>query len=308
MLDFKPFTIDRAPEVRKLVSCSDVQLCDYAPCCLFMWREYYRVRLAVSNGMLVCCAGMSDPHAAPEEDAHYYSCPVGGGSFEGAVMAIANDARERGIPLRFSTVPEEYVQRIVDQVGGKAVIDLDAADPDYLYPYGNFLGYPGKALHAQRNHVNRFMRENPDASYEELTGADLDEAIAFLRRHHAELEKTDALAVEELIRSEEAIRNFEALGGEGGLLRAGGEIVGVTLGEAIGGTLHVSVEKALHDRTGAFQTLAMSYAEMMKEKHPELEFINRQDDSGDEGLRRSKQSYKPIRMLKKCTILFDQEK
>ncbi len=51
--------------------------------------------------------------------------------------------------------------------------------------------------------------------------------------------------------------------------------------------------------------LAMSYAEQMKREHPELRFINRQDDCGDEGLRRSKQSYKPCEMLKKYTISFD---
>lgn len=304
MLNFQPITADFLVENRDKLTTGDVRLCDYAVACLFMWREFYRVRAAVTNGMLVCCAGVVDPHLPPDGQGLYYSLPVGNGDFAAAVRAVIADARERNIPLRFSTVPEEYVEKLITAVGREASVDPDSTEPDYLYPIENFLSYPGKALHAHRNHVNRFLRENPDHAYAPLSAENREAAIAFLRRHHAEMDKGNAMSEEDLIRSEELLRLFDKLGVSGGVLTVNGEVAGLTVGEAIGDTLHVSVEKALTDYHGAFQFLAMSYAEQMKDEHPELLFINRQDDTGDEGLRQSKLSYKPCRLLKKCSLDF----
>ena len=61
------------------------------------------------------------------------------------------------------------------------------------------------------------------------------------------------------------------------------------------------IEKALRGYAGAYQTLAMCFAESMK--RPGVNFINRQDDTG-EGLRKSKLSYKPCALLDKFTLLF----
>ena len=44
---------------------------------------------------------------------------------------------------------------------------------------------------------------------------------------------------------------------------------------------------------------AVEMAKMMKQKYPGLVFINREEDTGDEGLRRSKESYCPVMLLEK---------
>lgn len=305
MLDFQPITAALLTENRALITASDVRLCDYAPGCLFMWREFYRVRACIAEGMLICCAGVVDPHTPAAETDLYYSFPVGGGDLGAAVRAIIADSAERGVPLRFSVVPEDQVARLEALVGRPAAVDPDSTDPDYLYPIGNFLGYPGKSLHAHRNHVNRFLRENPGCSFAPLSAENREVAAAFLHRHHNEMEKPDALAMEELLRAEELILCSEQLGLSGGVLFVNGEVVGVTVGETVGDVLHVDVEKALTEYHGAFQFLAQSFAQMMHENHPELVYINRQDDCGDDGLRQSKQSYKPCALLKKCAVSFD---
>ena len=46
----------------------------------------------------------------------------------------------------------------------------------------------------------------------------------------------------------------------------------------------------------------MCFAESMKSDR--LIYINRQDDAGDEGLRKSKQGYKPCKMLDKYNIIY----
>ncbi|MBR4636882.1 MAG: DUF2156 domain-containing protein [Clostridia bacterium] len=303
MIDFKPLTIEFLAENRELLDSSGIRLCDYGPGCLFQWRESYGVRAAKVGDHVVFCSSAEYP--VPADGEFYYSLPVGSGDPAPAYEAIVSDAAERGVRLRFASIAEEDVPKIISAVGREASVSFDPDESDYLYPIENFLGYPGKALHAHRNHVNRFLRENPDHAFEPLSDANRAEAVEFLRRHRHEMEKPDPRSVEELIRSEELLGVGESLGVTGGVLRVCGEVVGVTAGEVMGDMLNVCVEKALTEFHGAFPMLAMSYVEMMKREHPELKTVNRQDDCGDEGLRQSKQSYRPSEMLKKYMICFD---
>ena len=75
-------------------------------------------------------------------------------------------------------------------------------------------------------------------------------------------------------------------------LEVDGKMVGVSVGEKRGDTLIVHVEKALYEYSGAYPTLAQEFAKAFAVN--EIEFINREDDSGDLGLRTSKTQYQPI--------------
>ena len=58
-----------------------------------------------------------------------------------------------------------------------------------------------------------------------------------------------------------------------------------------------------HDVAGAGETVNRFFAARMLERHPELLYINREDDAGDPGLRYAKESYHPIYKLKKYNVV-----
>ncbi|MBR4435016.1 MAG: DUF2156 domain-containing protein [Clostridia bacterium] len=302
IIDFQPITKQFIADNRAVIASADMRLCDLTPGCLYMWRDFYRMRAAIVAGMLVCIAGDPDTNGVLSTNARYYTCPVGNGDFAAAIKAIQSDARSRGAMFKMCTVPDEAVERIECAIGKKAEVDSSVDRPDFLYPYENFLGYAGKALHAQRNHINRFRRENPEYRFEPLTCENRDAAQAFLREHHTDLSKGNAMSDEDLKRTEELLDCFETLKLSGGILYAGERAVGFTMGEALGDTLHVHVEKADHTVHGAYQMLAMEFALYMRS--PALKYINRQDDAEDEGLYRSKMSYRPIALLNKNILSF----
>lgn len=297
---FEPITPQFIIKNRDVLKASGIRLCDLTPGCLYMWRDFYNMKAAVVHGMLVCIAG--DAESSGEDDILYYTCPVGSGDFGAAVCACKQDADSRGTAFRMCTVPDEAIAHIESAIGKKAIVESDIDRPDFLYHYENFLGYAGKALHSHRNHINRFMRENASYRFEPLTLENRGAAVSFLREHHADLAKGNAVSDEDLMRTEELLNCFDALGLSGGILYAGERAVGFTLGEALGDTLHVHVEKADHSVHGAFQMLAMSFAEYMKRDG--LKFINRQDDAEDAGLYRSKMSYRPCALLNKNVLTF----
>jgi hypothetical protein len=84
------------------------------------------------------------------------------------------------------------------------------------------------------------------------------------------------------------------------MLLVDGKVVGASLGEKIGNTLIVHVEKALIEYSGIYPTLANCFN---KRFGTDVEFINREDDAGDEGLRKNKLSYHPIKLFEKYRVI-----
>ena len=76
-----------------------------------------------------------------------------------------------------------------------------------------------------------------------------------------------------------------------------------TAGETVGDTLILHIEKMRHDISGAGEAINKLFAERMLSAHPEIVYINREDDSGDPGLRYAKESYHPEFKLRKYNVL-----
>lgn len=295
MLEYREFTPEAMTELKPLIALQRFRSNDYTVNGLYMWRDYFGAKFAVTHGMLVTVYDF-------EEGSPYYTCPVGAGSEDEALEEIRRDANERGFRLRFCCVPKEKTEKLASFFGAPKLIEARREWADYLYPYENFLGYHGKKLTTQRNHCNRFMRDNPDWEFIELTKANAGEAAAFLNEHADVFKKHDPMVEEDFKKCFDVLENFERFGFTGGLLKTGGRVVGLTVGEALDDTLYVHIEKALASVSGVYPMLARLYAEANAE--PRLRFINREDDSGDEGLRHSKTEYRPITLIDKFVMEF----
>ena len=63
----------------------------------------------------------------------------------------------------------------------------------------------------------------------------------------------------------------------------------------------VHIEKSDRNIQGAYQMLARREAE--KYCVGDVKYVNREDDAGDEGLRRSKLAYRPLYIAEKYTVM-----
>ena len=98
----------------------------------------------------------------------------------------------------------------------------------------------------------------------------------------------------------EFLRDFAAYAPLAGLLRVNGRVAGFSAGEIVGDTLIIHIEKADIAYEGVYQALVNEYAKCFVT--PGVRYINREEDAGDEGLRRSKESYHPVRLLEKYLV------
>ena len=84
------------------------------------------------------------------------------------------------------------------------------------------------------------------------------------------------------------------------MLLSGGEGIAVTMATRLSGdTFDIHFEKAKEDVEGAYAAINCEFARYLREKHPDVRFLNREDDMGLEGLRKAKLSYQPHHLMEK---------
>lgn len=165
---------------------------------------------------------------------------------------------------------------------------------DYLYPREKMAELSGRRLHRKKNLVNLFLRNN-SCEAKPLLEERVDDALRILEqwRRHQETPGDYTAA-------REALENMEYLQLCGGIFYVNDEPVAYTLGEELaqGRMFVIHFEKAVLDTKlrGIYQYVSQVFASFLPR---EYEFINREQDLGDPGLRRSKESYRPVGFVTK---------
>ena len=220
--------------------------------------------------------------------------------------ALAQDAAANGVPLTLVCVTEDQRAALEDACPGRFAFEEDRDGFDYLYDINRLADLPGKKLHAKRNHIRRFDDQFPDWLLEEVTPANVPECVELERQWAAirqEAAGEDASTVsEETIAIIEALYHMDKLGLEGALIRADGSPIAFSLGGLITPQVFdVNFEKSFGDIQGAYPAINREMARLVRARHPEVKWLNREDDMGLEGLRRAKLSYYPDILLTKYT-------
>jgi hypothetical protein len=98
----------------------------------------------------------------------------------------------------------------------------------------------------------------------------------------------------------EALEHFENLRVSGGAILIDGALQAFTLGEPLNSeTVVIHIEKA----NPAFDGLYTMINQLFLENHwSQFEYVNREQDLGEEGLRKAKESYFPHHRVNKYTL------
>jgi len=236
-----------------------------------------------------------------------YQMPVGTGDLTAALHAIDADATERGRWLRIYAPTAESVETLRAHFGDRIVSATAVRSlADYLYETERLITFSGKKMHGQKNHRNRFYRENPEARFVPVTPETLPQAEAFLKAYAEEIDTQQPIEVEDLYRAQELLHNVFAAGQMAGYIETDKGIAALSIGEVVGDTLYVHVEKARTQFHGAYQAIVSAFAAYAAGEG--VPYCNREDDSGDDGLRHSKLAYHPLGLVEKYWVVIDPPK
>ena len=120
-------------------------------------------------------------------------------------------------------------------------------------------------------------------------------------RYYASIDKP--IEAEEMLRARELLHDALVLQQKAAYLSVEDSIIALAIGEVVDDTLYVHVEKARTDYAGAYQAIVSLFAAYAA--NPDTKYINREDDSGDEGLRYSKLEYRPLKLLDKYWVTIE---
>ncbi|MCI8493635.1 MULTISPECIES: phosphatidylglycerol lysyltransferase domain-containing protein [Anaerotruncus] len=295
VLDFKPIELSDKAWIDPLLRMGNFRGSEYAFSNNFIYRKLYHIEVSRMNDFYLVRSGRD---GRPRS----YLFPSGSGDVKPVIEALSADAALRGEPLVMSGVTKEGAATLETLFPGRFTFEETREHFDYIYESEKLITLSGKKLHSKRNFINRFQAEHEGAwSFETITPENIDECWNMNTRW-CELNGCgeDPSLMEELCAVRNCFENFSALGLHGGLLRVDGRVVAYTMGLPLNSdTFIVHIEKAFSDVAGAYP---MINREFTAHNCAGFKYVNREDDVGDEGLRRAKLSYKPAILLEKFVV------
>lgn len=291
MIDFQPLNIDQKDIYDSYLRTAAHRGCGYSFANLYMWGR--------QNGGFV---GNHLVTFSQFNRTSVYSFPMGQGDVKPALDAIIEDAHLRGIPCRLIGLTQEDCALLESLYPGKFRFHNDRNSYDYVYDIHDLADLKGRKYQKKRNHLNRFRQENPYFEFAVITQDNLPEVEALVQRWYKLRQQADPHGDFHMEQAamKKALKNMDKLGLEGLLLSTEKGPVAMTLGSFLSeDTFDVHFEKALDTADGAYPAINHGFANYLREKYPQLQFLNREDDMGLEGLRKAKLSYEPHHMVEK---------
>jgi hypothetical protein len=296
-LKFKVLTLQDIIEMSEYFKQCKLHLSDYSAAFKFMWQKHFTMDFAYVGK----CVVFKEEY----KSATYFHYPMSlndnDQEAEEAIDILEQYCKYNNIRIHFTCVPKCKMMPLIERYGMELRITNQRKWKDYFYNAQDFVTYGGGKFSGQRNHVNKFKKLYPDYKFVQLTTDDTEQITEFLKHYESrQLAKGTAIAKEELEGVYDLLPYLKQLNQFAGGLVIDGKLSAISIGEKCGDQLIVHVEKALTQFEGIYPTMAQEFAKHFVTE--EIKYINREDDAGDKGLRKSKLQYNPIRLIDKYDL------
>ncbi len=291
---------------------------------LFIWRHAYQIKISRMQNFLCLFA--------ENREYPFFFSPIGEGDVVECCRKLLRLMKEKGVPIKIARVPEEVASRFDWKAEG-FVVEFDRDQSDYIYLSEDLINLQGRKYHRKRNHIKQF-KEKYAYQYLPLTPERISECLRLETEwcdlRHCEVTPglhNESIAIKEAFAHFEAlgvhpVRNFSeplnpaefiskydpvaeqrsifSNGVKGGVILIDGKVEAFTLGEPLNhDTVVIHIEKV----NPAFEGLYPMINQAFLENHwSGYTYVNREQDLGEEGLRKAKESYFPHHMINKYTL------
>lgn len=268
------------------------EISEYTFTNLFMWRHYYNFKWAMLNENIAIIA-------RPEEKTYFFPL-IGSNKIKETVLEFITYSESLGSGGIMKRVPENVAKLFSDE--DKIKVELDRDNSDYVYLITNMIELPGSNYRSKRKSIKQFLREfeyeyHP-LNQEMVPGClELQEDWCNIRAcwddpHLAGEDKAIF----------DALLHASKLDFKGGVITVEEKIKAFTIGEQLNANkIVVHIEKGSQEREyrGIYALINKLFLE---NEWADFKYVNREQDTGEEGLRKSKMSYRPEFMVNKFTL------
>ena len=290
MINFQRLDIHNRAQYDEYLMTDAERGCEYSFTNLFLWG---RQKAAFIEGNLALLSQF--------DRRCVYPFPVGPGNKKAVLDSIIHDARTRGIPCCLTGLMAEDRETLESLYPGQFRFYTARDNFDYVYNINDLADLKGRKFQKKRNHIHRFWDAHTDCRVVPLDESNQDAVMEMLNDWYHRRTQADPTAdfhLEQLA-LQRAFVFYHQLGLEGLVLMEGEEVLAFTIGSRLNPTtFDIHFEKAMED-DGAYTAINQEFARYLRDKYPQLRYLNREDDMGLEGLRKAKLSYCPDHMVEK---------
>ncbi len=292
MINFKPIKPEHKEAYQKYLFDGSEHGCEYSFANLCLWG---RQNATILHDHLVLFSHFNRRSV--------YPYPIGTGDKKPVLNAIIADAMERGISCRITGLNDEKIQTLETLYPNRFRFHCDRDSFDYVYAIDDLADLPGKKYQKKRNHCNRFRADYPNYTVKPLNDENLSlvkkMSEEWYEKKQKETPESDFLMEQTALNK--ALNHYKELDIDGLVLFSENEVLGITLGSRLThDTFDIHFEKARGEINGAYAIINQEFARYLREKYPDIHYLNREEDMGIEGLRIAKKRYFPHHMVKKC--------
>lgn len=259
---------------------------------LFVWSSHYNLHWSMYKDWLILLS------MANQNDVYAFQ-PIG----PAPLLTVTIELLE--------WLKETYKQARIERASKRLLSDLEIKkdyffiEPtrnhfDYVYKTKDLIRLTGNKYHSKRNHINKFLKSY-SYGYEKMSKRHVQPCLELVEQwcslHRCE-EDLNLLGEWEAIG--EVLSHFDELKIHGGLIIIDNKVEAFAFGELLNNnTAVVHFEKANPAVNGLYTVINQKFAE---ENWSDVEYINRQQDLGQPGLRKAKLSYHPDHFAEKFII------
>lgn len=266
----------------------------------YLWADFYQTKYALTEYGLFYLIQVSDRSAAFMPRCKESDCIP---AFFEIADYFENVLEE---PLRMYCVDSFFIKELCTSnvFQQKFQFTKNRDTFDYIYDASRLKTLSGRAYHKKKNHLNSFLRHyNGHFEYRTLDQTNIDEIKTFheiWEENRPVMEREDSMAGERdgLYR---LLDHLDEIPCKIAGVYMDDELEAYTIG-SYSDTLKcafIHVEKANLKYNGLYNYINQQF---LLHEFPEAVYVNREDDLGQEGLRKSKLSYQPIRLEEKYVI------
>ena len=277
----------------------DYEACEYCFNTLYMWQHLYKTGYYIGDGFAVIVA-----------------------EYEGNTFSILPLAKKEDMPrvikfvidyfekeqkkIYFRGITKEVVDYLKENYPDKFDYTEERDLFDYVYDGDSMRELKGRKNVKKRNHINYFLKEYEGRfEYRLLDENDFDACLKLVEEWTSNKEENgqvDEEMEEELIGIKKLFNSFPVIKDK--LKIAGifidGKLEAFTMGEYLNHNMAlIHMEKANPSIRGLYPYINQQF---LVNEFSDVEFVNREEDLGIEGLRKAKLSYHPVKFVEKYTV------
>ncbi|MBI6039587.1 DUF2156 domain-containing protein [Clostridium perfringens] len=296
---FKKITLKDKYLYYKYIDKNKFLSCEYSFATLFMWKEFNNIEYDILNNIFII-------KKYDNNNGNFFMEPLGEIDDSDLINLINHLERIRKEEERkwlFGDVSIGFLNRLKGIYKEDLIFEEEVNNFDYVYDFNDLINLSGRKFRKKRNKYNQFIKNyNYKTEFFKsfLDNKEKKECLEFLDKWYLENKQKDDEFLAEINGTRNLINYLGKLDLDLIKLYVDNKLIGISIGEKFNDSTYiVHVEKCLKEFNGAYAFINNA---LLKNSFLDLKYVNREEDLGVLGLRKSKMSYNPKFLERKYLV------